>query len=408
MHATRTLSPEAEELHSNLAQQLGRLRFTAALETPFLDHLRSTQTRSALFTLCIVALMWVFYAVLDFWRLHELAGTGHAEEFFWRSMVLRWLVLVCFGCAIYGLVRKTTRRPTYEYALAGSVLACCLGISASSYTLKNLDMPETSVVMVLIVSVAFFPLGVRFRIMAWIAAAVCTIITLSGPALLRDPADMQQHWVLSAVMWLAFVLSGVTAYYREKGLREQFLLRRLLNWEASHDPLTGLANRRMFHEHLDLCMRQAHRERDTLYLAILDIDHFKLYNDHYGHNAGDEVLRQFAGLLQRFAQRPMDLAVRLGGEEFALVIYGVPTAQILPYLQQIQTALAVLHLPHHTSPTAPYVTVSMGAAAVTSHDTQDSAFQRADGLLYQAKRQGRNQACVQSAVTPSMETLVLG
>lgn len=408
LNHSRTLSPEADELRSNLAQQLGRLRFTPLLEAPFLVHLRSTQKLSALFTLCTVGLMWMFYAALDFWRLNELAGTGHADEFFWRSIVLRWLVFVCFAAALYTLLRTSTPRAEYEWAMAGSVLACCLGINASSYTLKNLGMPETSVVMVLIVSVAFFPLGVRLRIMGWVAVAVCAIVTISGPILLRNPADMAPHWVLSAVMWVAFVLSGVTAYYREKGQREQFLLRRLLNWEASHDPLTGLANRRMFHEHLDLCMHQAHRERDTLYLAIFDIDHFKLYNDHYGHNAGDEVLRQFAGLLQRFAQRPMDLAVRLGGEEFALIIYGVPAAQLSPHLQQIQSALAELDLPHSASPTARHVTVSLGAASVTPQDSQDSAFQRADGLLYQAKRQGRNQACVQSLVTPPSEALLLG
>lgn len=407
LNATRTLSPEADELRSNLTLQLGRLRFTPTLEAPFLAHLRSTQNLSAMFTLCIVGLTWMLYAVLDFWRLHELSGTGHAEEFFWRSVVLRWIVFVCFACAIYTLVRKKTPLSAYEYALAGSVIACCLGINASSYTLKNLGMPETSVVMVLIVSVAFFPLGVRLRIMGWIGAAVCAIVTLSGPALLRDPADMLPHWVLSAVMWIAFVLSGVTAYYREKGLREQFLLRRLLNWEASHDPLTGLANRRMFHEHLDLCMRQAHREHHALYLAIFDIDHFKLYNDHYGHNTGDEALRQFASLLQRFAQRPMDLAVRLGGEEFALIIYGMPASKILPHLQQIQTALAELELPHNASPTAQHVTVSMGAASISPQDSQDSAFQRADGLLYQAKRQGRNQACIQSVLTLPAEALTL-
>ena len=405
MNATRPLSPEAHELRTNLTQRLGQLRFTPALEAPFLAHLRSTQTLSALFTLSIVGVVWLFFAVLDIWRWHALEDSGHSAEFFWRSIVLRWLVLLCFACTLYTLLRPRTARAAFEYALAGSVIACCIGITSSSYTLKNLDMAETSVVMVLAVSVAFFPLGVRLRVMGWVAAAVCAIVTLSGPALLRDPADMAPHWVLSAVIWVAFALSGVTAYHREKSLREQFLLRRMLNWEASHDALTGLANRRMFHAHLALCMRQAERQGDALYLAIFDLDHFKLYNDHYGHSAGDDVLCQFAQLLQQCALRPIDLAVRLGGEEFGLIVYGVPSAHITPHLQQVQTALTALNLPHCKSPTAGYVTVSLGATAITRTDTQDSAFQRADDLLYQAKRQGRNRACIQTSAPHTMEQM---
>lgn len=395
MNAPTSVSPEADELRSHLAQQLGRLLFSHHLEQPFLAHLRATQRISALFTVCTVGLVWMFYAALDFWRLNELQGTGFEDAFFWRSLVLRWLVFVCFGCALYTTLRSSSARGDYEYSVAGSVLACAMAIAASSYTLKSIGMAETSVIMVLMVSVAFFPLGVRLRVMAPVAVAVCVVVTLAGPLLLQRDADLLSHWVLSAVVWVTFVLSGVTAYYREKGLREQFLLRRLLNWEASHDALTGLANRRMFHEHLELCMRQAHRQQEPLALVILDIDHFKLYNDHYGHLAGDAILREVATLLRRFAQRPLDLAVRLGGEEFALVIYGMSLSDLQRHLAQLQAQLSTLHMAHATSPVASHVTVSIGAVSIGAEDSQDSAIQRADSLLYQAKRQGRNQACIQ-------------
>ena len=397
LNTLTSVSPEADELRRHLAQQLGHLRFTTHLEQPFLAHLRATQRISALFTVCAVSLVWMFYAVLDVWRLHELQGTGFEQTFFWRSVVLRWLVFVCFACTLYTTLRSSAARSDYEFSIAGSVLACAMAIAASSYTLKSIGMPETSVVMVLMVSVAFFPLGVRLRVMAPIAVAVCAVVTVAGPLLLQRDDHLLSHWVLSAVIWVTFVLSGVTAYYREKGLREQFLLRRLLNWEASHDALTGLANRRMFHEHLDLCMRQAHRQRDALALVILDIDHFKLYNDHYGHLAGDAILREVAALLRKFAQRPLDLAVRLGGEEFALVIYGMPVQDLQRHLAQLQAQLCSMHMAHAVSPVASHVTVSMGAVSIGSEDSQDSAIQRADGLLYQAKRQGRNQACIQGS-----------
>lgn len=277
---TAYISSEAQELHTNLEQQLGRLRFTEPLEEHFLTHLRTSQHLSALCTLCIVTLVWLFYAGLDVWRLNELAGTSYESEFFWRSAVPRWWVLMCFACMLYTLLHKDILRRTYEMCLAGSILACCIGIATSSYTLKNSGLQETSVVLVLVVGVALFPLGARLRVMGPTAIGVCLIATMAGPLLLRDPEFMAPHWVLSAVMWVGLVLTAVAAYYREKSLREQFLLRRLLDWEASHDPLTGLANRRMFHEHLNTCMRQAHRQRETLFLAIFDVDHFKLYNDY--------------------------------------------------------------------------------------------------------------------------------
>lgn len=356
---------------------------------------------SALFTACAVTLVWMFYAVLDFWRLHELEGSGFEQDFFWRSVVLRWLVFVCFGCAIYTTLNQRSTRSEYECSIAGSVIGCAIAIAASSYTLKNFGMAETSVIMVLMVSVAFFPLGVRLRVMLPVALTVCIVITLAGPAFLLHDADLLPHWVLSAVAWVTFVLSGVTAYYREKGLREQFLLRRLLDWEASHDALTGLANRRMFQDHLERCTRQAHRSRDTVFLVILDIDHFKLYNDHYGHLAGDSALQQVATLLQRFCQRPLDLPVRLGGEEFALVVYGISAQELSHHLSQLQMQLSDMKVPHAASPVAPYVTVSMGAVRMNADDTHDSAMQRADNLLYQAKEQGRNQACIHADLSPT-------
>lgn len=385
---------EADTLRLHLQQPLRQLRFSNALEIPFLTHLRESQKRSALFTLSTVSVLWLVYGVLDFWRLHALADTGYASDFFWRAMVPRWLVGICFACAFYTLLRPQSRRSDYECSMAGAVLACCIAIAASSYTLKNAGLPETSVVMVLTVGVAFFPLGMRMRWMAPVAALLCLIITLAGPLILHDPQALQQHWVLSAVAWGTLVLCGATAYYREKSMREQFVLRRMLDWEASHDPLTSLPNRRMFHEQLQRCMRQAQREQVPLFLVLLDIDHFKRYNDHYGHLAGDAALRQFAALLRQFGQRPLDLPVRLGGEEFGLLIYNMSAEQLRRHLEKLRHALQDLQLPHCQSPTAPYVTASMGATPISAHDTPDSVLQRADTLLYTAKHHGRNRVCM--------------
>lgn len=396
MQHLSALPLDSQVLRHNLAQPLARLRFTQPLETSLLEYLRVSQRRSALITATICCAIWCIFLVLDVLRFQTLAGSGHESVFFWRSFVPRCLVLVCFACALYALLNAKTSLKAYEVSVAGLILALSMSVVMSSYTLKNLGLPDTGVAMVLLVSVVFFPLGLRLRFMGGVAVAVCLCLTLAGPVLLRSPENLREHWVLVIVLWMAFVLSGMAAYFREKSLREQFLLRQLLNWEASHDPLTGLANRRMFHEHMDRCMRQAYRQGVPLYLVIFDIDHFKLYNDHYGHAGGDAALRQLSQLLLQFARRPLDLAVRLGGEEFGLVIYDMPVHTLTQHIAQLQAALAALKIEHKTSPTSPYLTVSAGAACIQAHDTQDTAFQRADSLLYQAKNQGRNQLVLQS------------
>lgn len=388
--------PEAQALHINLGQGLKHLRFTEPLEVQFQEHLHYAQRRTVMFSLYVSALVWLFYTGLDVWRLRALAGSVHETEFIWGSFAWRWPVLLCFVVALCILHSQRSTPTQRNWMVMACLLGCSLAIPISSYTLKNLGMPETSVVMVLLVSMTLFPLGIRLRLVGPVALLISLYITAAGPLVLRVPEEMRPHWVLSAIVWITFILSGVAAYYREKSLREQFVLRRLLNWEASHDPLTGLANRRKFQEHLDTCLHQAQRQQAPLYLAILDIDHFKLYNDHYGHSAGDAALNQVAQLLQQHAQRPLDLAVRLGGEEFGLVVFGIPAHEMAAHLDGMQRELRTLHIAHAASPTASHLTVSIGAALIGPGDTPDTVFRRADSLLYQAKRQGRNQACLET------------
>lgn len=394
--------PEALALHHNLAQRLNWLRFTPDLESPFRAYLRDNQRQTVIFTVYVSMALWLVFIGIDLGRLSRLEGSGHESEFIWGSLALRFPVLACFVNMLLMLHRPSTTRSQYEWSVIACLTSCAVSIPLSSYTIRNLALPETSVTMVLLVSLTFFPLGVRLRTMAPLAVLVALAITLSGPLILRTPEDMRPHWVLTGVVWITFVLSAVAAYHREKGLREQFLLRRLLVWEANHDPLTGLANRRRFREHFDICVRQSERQHEPLHLVILDVDHFKLYNDHYGHKGGDEVLCHLASLLQRFAKRPLDLAVRLGGEEFGLLLYGAHPRDIEEQLLQLQENLKQLHLPHATSPTSSHVTVSMGAALISPQDTLDSAILRADSLLYLAKRQGRN--CLKLESTERVET----
>lgn len=158
---------------------------------------------------------------------------------------------------------------------------------------------------------------------------------------------------------------------------------------ATTDSLTHVANRRQFLATLAKAWSRHQRERLPLALIMLDIDHFKAFNDTYGHPAGDRCLTQMAGLLAGCMRRPGDLVARYGGEEFIILLPNTAQAGAIAIAQAIQQQLADLALPHAASPTAPCVTVSLGIAVVnmpTAEEVQyDTAIACADQMLYAAK-----------------------
>ncbi len=164
------------------------------------------------------------------------------------------------------------------------------------------------------------------------------------------------------------------------------------------DSLTGLANRRRFDETLQAEWQRAARAARPLSLAMLDVDWFKHYNDHYGHQAGDECLRAIAGVLSAQAHRISDLAARYGGEEFAVIAPDTDVAGMLRLVESIHCALEALALPHDASPLG-RVTVSIGVAVLASVDaaSPDALLRVADEALYRAKAQGRNRTVLGGA-----------
>jgi diguanylate cyclase (GGDEF)-like protein len=165
------------------------------------------------------------------------------------------------------------------------------------------------------------------------------------------------------------------------------------------DPLTGLANRRAFDQRLAEEVSRAARHGVPLTLLLVDVDHFKPYNDWYGHPAGDACLRRLAVVLRECAGRPTDLAARLGGEEFALLLphQGAPSA--LGLAERCVQAVDAAAIPHANSPVAAHVTVSVGAAELLGSSAQDGAalLAAADAALYLAKQQGRHRAAMAAA-----------
>lgn len=188
------------------------------------------------------------------------------------------------------------------------------------------------------------------------------------------------------------VTDMTTTVNRENLLRQQSAELRRTNYQ---DALTGIANRRKFDETLTEEFRRAQRTKTPLALALIDIDHFKRYNDHYGHVQGDQCLTRVADGLQSCLKRAGDLAARYGGEEFGIVLPGMDEARASQIAEDLRQRIAALAIRHEASAVAPHVTISVGVAVLTpelgSNDF-NALVSSADVALYQAKQEGRNRS----------------
>ena len=193
------------------------------------------------------------------------------------------------------------------------------------------------------------------------------------------------------------LLQRVEAYRALRQSQQQLLetnleLQRLTN----SDGLTGLANRRYFDIYFSAEWNRAEREQSPLSLLMIDVDDFKLYNDTYGHLAGDIALKRVAACIGSFARRPTDLAARIGGEEFILVLPAMSPEQMRMQAEKLQTAVHALNIAHNTSTNDVRVTVSIGGACMVPQRDHPEAklIEAADKALYQAKREGKNRVSI--------------
>ena len=170
---------------------------------------------------------------------------------------------------------------------------------------------------------------------------------------------------------------------------------------ASGKDLTALANRRHFDERLEAEWDRARREGTPLSMLLMDVDHFKSFNDQYGHQAGDACLRSVAGVLAEQARRPADVAARYGGEEFTLLLPNTDMGGCEQVGERIRQAIQDLGILHALNPPSRQVTLSIGGAThVSFGDKADctSLIAAADKALYAAKESGRNRVVMSGQV----------
>ena len=248
---------------------------------------------------------------------------------------------------------------------------------------------ELLIIMPVMVLSPFFFLGLQFR-PALISVAL-TIVSFVGSALVFAMPSTALVRSCGFLVVTAAV-SALAAWQIERQSRRSFLESRLVAQLAEQDALTGAKNRRVFDEQLTRLWHQAVDDRRPLAILLIDVDHFKDYNDRYGHQAGDVALQQVAKAVQAQIHRPLDLLSRYGGEEFAALLYDVNDAQAREVAERMRLAVSALAIEHRGSRTARVVTVSIGVASIQPLASRGplGALQLADEALYAAKVRGRD------------------
>lgn len=167
-----------------------------------------------------------------------------------------------------------------------------------------------------------------------------------------------------------------------------------LNQIAAIDELTGIANRRSFQETIAKEWRRCRREKQPLSVILFDLDYFKLYNDFYGHQAGDICLRKVAQVVKKVVNRPYDLVARYGGEEFVILLPNTNQRGATLIAKLVQQAIRKIAIPHQESKVSSIVSLSLGIASIipSAESSPDALIAMADKALYTAKQEGRNRA----------------
>ncbi len=215
------------------------------------------------------------------------------------------------------------------------------------------------------------------------------VILITG---LSDTRSEEQGLILGAVDYIVkpfnplIVRARVNTHIKLHQYRVQFAQ------QAMEDELTRIANRRHYEQYSISKWQEAARLKTSYSICIFDIDKFKVYNDTYGHPAGDQVIASVAQTANSFLQRSTDFLARYGGEEFIAIILGQESEEVFSHFKKIRQAIEDLHIEHSGS-VSPWVTVSMGGVTAfpKSDDTYDAYLKIADNMLYDAKSLGRNQ-----------------
>lgn len=268
-----------------------------------------------------------------------------------------------------------------------------IGFVASMLETVALHTPTRYESAMLMIAYILFSTGLR-AVPALTSCVFGVVIYLVGIRILgvdQDEIDSQTFHLVSIT-----VIGALGAYAREAMLRKLFLIQSISTFRAEHDPLTQLLNRGAAMRRIEIAWRQAARQHDQISIFLIDADHFKAYNDRYGHIEGDKCLIGLGKAIKEPLNRPMDVAARFGGEEFVALAYGVGQQDAATIADKIRVNIEKMILKLDNGGEA-RITVSIGVTSISpasgpAGSEITDALRLADSALYSAKSSGRNRA----------------
>lgn len=283
------------------------------------------------------------------------------------------------------IVRQTERSDLLAKFEPMALLVASLALVGVVWLCRTVaaDFPYASLMLLYFYLYVIAPLTLRQAVAIGLAGYLLHV-GLSGFALDSVPRYFPHELYYLTVTHLVGIVGH---YFVEHESRTRFLLQREAAYYAEHDPLTGVLNRRVFMAHAQRVWSQAVREKASVGVLLLDLDHFKQVNDVHGHLAGDAALRAVAAALQRVTRRPLDAAGRFGGDEFIALWYGIDAAGLAALEQHLISDLSAFR--STAAPRIFGIPISGGAALVwpDSRHALDDAIRQADANMYRVKDQ---------------------
>jgi len=375
-----------------------RLRFPAALEAEFQQDYTQRYHSHMIIAGLLGVLAILSSGVIDpFWMPAQAADM-------WMIRAMTTVPVLAILAFSKTRLAMTHMQPIVAFC-ACLVVAGVTALSLKAITPFNYFFISSITMVMLVVFVLS-----RLQFFWGCLSALVMLTIINTGYVLFGQADLKILTIINFVTASSAIFSLVGTFLVERSLRQNYLQSRLLAFENNDlgeanlrlqyltaiDGLTQIANRRSLDMSLSTEWQRSQRKQEPLGVVMIDVDHFKLFNDTYGHQAGDECLREVAGTLKDFARRPGDLAARYGGEEFVLILTNATPQQARMVAERVRDKILALGIPNQRSSHG-NVTASLGVASMipgTHHTGPEALLLAADQALYRAKKSGRNRVAI--------------
>ncbi|MDR3418094.1 MAG: GGDEF domain-containing protein [Nevskia sp.] len=388
---------EAERL---LARGYRGLAFTPSLERDYLHYVEVRSRKAYLMCGLVGIVLFNLFLICDYLLLPDM----------WHTALLLRLGLfdpVAIAFALWLAVKPPSLRLQKLYV----AMACLLDAGIIVWLFSGSQAAgavayQSGLLLVVMGMNTMLQLDFWYALPASIAVLALQAMGAMHSTVLDDATRAYSMLVLVCTVVLSLIASyklerdrrfAWLVESRERGRNQQLLAaNRELQALSNQDALTGIPNRRYFEDCLAQVWAAAKVKGRPVSLLMMDIDHFKSYNDHYGHLGGDDCLRRVAWGIKSTLRRTSDVAARYGGEEFAVVLPDTAAPDALAVAERIQQSIDALRLTHEKSPFFKRVTVSIGVASLqpAGTETPNRLIKVADDALYRAKSEGRHRICM--------------